>query len=85
MLPADVDQHDLERCKDWVGEQYAEDPEQGAHQQLEGEQHGRREVDRAPRDIGHDEISVDIVHQEIDDDAPDALVGAGAEAHRNHD
>ena len=81
---AEVDQHNLQGRKDWIGEQDPENSEECAHQQLHREQHRGREVDRAPGDKRHDDISVDIVHQEIDDDAPDALTVSGTEADRDH-
>ena len=80
----EIDQHDLQRREDRIGKQNPQNPEQSAHQKLHCEQDGRREVDRPPRDIGDNHISIDIVHQEIEDDAPDPLPLTGAEAHGDH-
>ena len=84
MLAAEVDQNHLQRREDRIGEQHAEDSEQRRHQQLHRKKDGGRQVDGAPGDERHDDVSVDIVHQEIDDDAPDAVPVAGAEADRDH-
>ena len=59
-------------------------PEQRPEQQLRREHQRRREVDRPPRDVGHDQIAIDILDEEIDEDRPKALVGPGAEADRDH-
>ena len=67
-----------------IGEQHAEDPEQGAHQQLHGEEHRRCEVDRAPGNVRKHDIALEIMDEEIDDDRPDAVVWARRKADRHH-
>ena len=61
-----------------------EKSEQRPHQQLHGEHQRRREVDRPPGDVGHDQIAIDILDEEIDEDRPSPWFGAGAEADRDH-
>jgi hypothetical protein len=81
---AEIHQNHLQRREDRVGEQYAENPEQGSHQKLHRQQHRRGEVDRPPRDEGQDDIALEIVDEEIDEDRPYALVCAGGEADGDH-
>jgi hypothetical protein len=81
---AEIHQNHLQRREDRVGEQYAENPEQGSHQKLHRQQHRRGEVDRPPRDEGQDDIALEIVDEEINEDRPHTLVGAGREADRDH-
>jgi hypothetical protein len=42
MLPAEIDQHHFQRCKDRVGEQHAQNAEQRRHQKLHRKQHRGR-------------------------------------------
>ena len=75
MVVADVHQRHLQHREDRVGEQDAENPEQGAHQQLHGEHDCRREVDRSPGDVRNDQIAVDVLHEEIDEDCEEPSLG----------
>ena len=84
MLLAKVNQNDLDRCKYGVCKQHSKDPEDRGHQQLHRQKNSGSEVDRSPGDEGHDDISVDVMHQEIDDDAPDPPIWAGAETDCDH-
>ncbi len=59
-------------------------PEQRAEDQLRGEHQRGREVDRAPRDIGHDEIAIDRLDDEVGSDRPEAGIGPRRESDRDH-
>jgi hypothetical protein len=81
---AEIHQNHLQRREDRVGEQYAENPEQGSHQKLHRQQHSGRKIHRTPGNERQDDIALEIVDEEIDEDRPYALVCAGGEADGDH-
>ena len=71
----------LDHRHDRIGQRKAHDAEQGAEDELRAEHQRRRQVDRLARDIGHDQIAVDDLHDDIDSDRPKA----GFDIHRKAD